>query len=162
MGQDVVHVGSALEYGSISGKLSEDSKPNHTTLCGISKLAGIHALATCCQIHGIKGLTVRLFTVYGPGEHPGRLLPSIMDAAGTGNSLSLTPGRQRRDFTYVEDVAEGLLCLGLSEAKSGEIVNLATGTLTSVRDFAETEARILGISRDALKFGETPTRKEEM
>jgi UDP-glucose 4-epimerase len=161
-GQSVVHVGSALEYGTIGGNLSEDSVPNPTTLYGRSKLAGTEALARFCKAHGLKGLTARLFTVYGPGEHPGRLLPALLEATRTGQSVQLTSGAQRRDFTYVEDVAEGLLRLGLAQAQSGEIVNLATGRLTPARDFAEAGARILGIPREKLEFGVLRTRHEEM
>jgi nucleoside-diphosphate-sugar epimerase len=161
-GQDVVHVGSALEYGAIRGNLSEDSIPNPTTLYGKSKLAGTHLLTHCCKTFEMKGVTARLFTVYGPGEHRGRLLPSLLEAARTGESLPLTAGEQKRDFTYVEDVAEGLLRLGLTTAKPGEIVNLTTGKLTSVRSFAETAAEILQIPHERLKFGMIPTRSEEM
>ncbi len=161
-GQDVVHVGSALEYGTIGGNLFEGSIPYPTTLYGRSKLAGTYVLARCCEAHGVKGLTARLFTVYGSGEHTRRLLPSLLEAAKTQKPLHLTAGKQRRDFTYVEDVAEGLLRLGLVEAKPGEIVNLATGKLTSVRSFAEITAKILQIPQDRLKFGTIPTRTEEM
>ena len=161
-GQDIVHVGSALEYGVIGGDLSEDSTPNPTTDYGKSKLKGTDELSRCCKDYGIKGLTARLFTVYGPGEPEGRLLPSLISAAQETKSLGLTAGAQKRDFTYVEDVAEGLLRLGLSNAKPGEIVNLATGKLTTVRDFTETAATILRISHDRLDFGALPTRIEEM
>lgn len=77
-------------------------------------------------------------------------------------SVPLTAGDQKRDFTYVEDVADGLLRLGLAAAKAGEIVNLASGHLTSVRSFAETAARILNLPHDGLKFGSIPTRPEEI
>lgn len=162
LGQDIVHVGSALECGAIGGDLSEDSIPNPTTLYGKSKLAGAQFLALCCEARKIKGLTARLFTVYGPGEHDGRLLPSLLESARTKKLLPLTAGTQKRDFTYVEDVAEGLLRLGLATTAPGDIVNLATGKLVSVRSFAETAARVLGISSERLKFGIIPTRAEEM
>ncbi|MDH3446350.1 MAG: NAD-dependent epimerase/dehydratase family protein, partial [Deltaproteobacteria bacterium] len=76
--------------------------------------------------------------------------------------LQLTSGQQKRDFIYIEDVAEGLLRLGVASAATGDIVNLATGHLTSVRKFAETAANILYIPRDRLKFGEMPPLTEEM
>jgi nucleoside-diphosphate-sugar epimerase len=106
-------------------------------------------------------VTARLFTVYGPGEHSGRLLPSLLEAARTGTPLKLTAGTQKRDFTYVGDVAEGLLRLGLAAANLGEIVNLATGQLLSVRSFAETAARILHIPHRSLIFGFVQTRHQE-
>jgi UDP-glucose 4-epimerase len=162
-GQDLIHVGSALEYGMAQGDLSEDSIPNPTTPYGQAKLSGTRQLARCCEENGLKGVTARLFTVFGPGEHDGRLLPALLQTADTQNPVSLTSGVQERDFTYVEDVAEGLLRLGLTkDAKPGEVVNLATGQLISVRDFAEKAAGILGIPEDKLDFGTKPVRTEEM
>jgi UDP-glucose 4-epimerase len=161
-GQSLIHVGSALEYGNISGDLSEDSLPRPTTLYGKSKLAGSQIVRELGQFSDIKCLTARLFTVYGPGEHLNRLLPSLIRVAQTGESLPLTAGLQKRDFTYIEDIAEGLLRLGLSVGRPGEIVNLATGELHEVREFVKIAAQILSIVQDKLLFNEIPTRSEEM
>lgn len=161
-GLDLVHVGSALEYGAVGGILAEDTPPRPTTDYGRSKLEGTRRLANACANLGLKGITARLFTVYGPGEHDGRLLPSLLEAAGNHAPLKLTHGRQKRDFTYVEDVVEGLLRLGRATPKPGEIVNLATGRLTSVREFAELAADIIHIPPGNLEFGAIPTRVEEM
>jgi nucleoside-diphosphate-sugar epimerase len=162
-GQQIIHAGSALEYGEIGGNLHEESAPNATTLYGRSKLAGTLALREASRANALRSMTARLFTVYGPGEHDGRLLPSLLRAAGSGAPLPLTAGAQQRDFTYVEDVAEGLLRLGQVEtAVAGHIVNLATGRLATVRQFVETAARVLDISPGALQFGALPTRREEM
>ncbi|MFN0109131.1 MAG: NAD-dependent epimerase/dehydratase family protein [Blastocatellia bacterium] len=161
-GQQIIHVGSALEYGEVSGNLAEDSAANPTTLYGKSKLMGTKLLAQCCRELGVKGITARLFTVYGAGEHDGRLLPSLLKAAADKQPLPLTAGAQQRDFTYVEDVAEGLLRLAATESQPGEIVNLATGRLTTVRRFIETAASILNIPETNLQFGVIPTRNEEM
>jgi len=161
LGTVVVHAGSALEYGTIGGDLSEDSTPDPTTLYGATKLEGTRALARVCAETGLKGVTARLFTVYGPGEHAGRLLPSLIEAAAAKRPVELTAGLQKRDFTYVEDVAEGLARLALSGAAPGQVVNLATGRLTTVRDFTERAAAVLGIPRANLLFGAVPTRAEE-
>ncbi len=161
-GQQIVHVGSALEYGEIGGNLAEDSEVNPTTLYGKSKLMGTNLLTQFCRKLGVKGITARLFTVYGSGEHDGRLLPSLLKTAGDEMALPLTAGEQERDFTYVEDVAEGLLRLAVIESLPGEIVNLATGQLTTVRRFVETAASALNIPEDKLRFGAVPTRSEEM
>ena len=162
MGQNIIHTGSALEYGEISGDLSEDSQPAPTTLYGKSKLAGSKSVERFCREHELRGVIARLFTIYGPGEHEGRLTPSLMKAARTRESLELTAGRQSRDFTYVADVADGLLRLGLSSAQNGGIVNLATGRLTTVRQFIEQAAGVLNIPGERLLFGAAPTRQEEM
>jgi UDP-glucose 4-epimerase len=161
-GQDIVHVGSAAEYGESRGNLAEDSVPHPTTLYGQTKLAGTLALAQYCQTQALKGLTARLFTVYGPGEHRGRLLPTLWEVARTDTLVHLTAGAQQRDFTYVEDVADGLLRLGVAPTPPGVIVNLATGLLTSVRCCVETAARLWHIPIQRLMFGALPTRTEEM
>ena len=162
-GQRLVHVGSALEYGEIGGDLAESSPPNPTTLYGQTKLAGTLAVQRACSEREMRGITARLFTVYGWGEHAGRLLPTLMQAARHNEPIPLSAGLQRRDFTYVEDVAEGLLRLGAGGgAAPGEVVNLATGRLTAVREFATDAARVLGIAPDRLAFGALPTRAEEM
>ena len=161
-GQQLVHVGSALEYGEATGDLDEGTVPMATTLYGRTKLAGTLALADAAKRRGLRAVTARLFTVYGAGEHAGRLLPSLIAAREGAEPLPLTSGTQRRDFTYVEDVAEGLLRLGVSNAEAGAVVNLATGRLTSVREFVERAASVLGIAPARLRFGALRTRAEEM
>lgn len=161
-GQNIVHAGTAMEYGAIGGNLKEDSVPNPTTLYGKSKQAGTNTLKKCSKQLGIKGLTARLFAVYGFGESSVRLLPTLIKAAKTVETIEFTEGLHERDFTYIEDVAEGLLRLGLAAANTGEVVNLATGKLSSIREFIKISTKELGISENRLKFGALPTRPEEM
>jgi nucleoside-diphosphate-sugar epimerase len=161
-GLRLVHAGSALEYGRLVGPLSETIVPAPTTDYGRTKLEGTRAIEFCCAATGLRAAVARLFTVYGPGEHSDRLLPSLMHTARTGRPLGLTSGRQRRSFTYVEDVADGLLRLGVSAATPGSVVNLATGRVSSVREFAETAAGVLGFDSALLEFGALPDRADEM
>lgn len=161
-GQALVHVGSALEYGRAGGDLAEDTDCIPSTVYGRTKLAGTLAVREVASGGRLSAVTARLFTVYGPGEHHGRLLPSLLAAAETGRALDLTEGRQRRDFTFVEDVAEGLLRLGTAHPQPGTIVNLATGRLETVRTFAETAARVLSIDPELLHFGARAGRAAEM
>jgi UDP-glucose 4-epimerase len=160
--QRLVHTGSALEYGTTGGVLAEASPASPTTLYGRTKLAGTEALVHDATARGTRAIVARLFTVYGPGEHEGRLLPTLLAAARGGSVVPLSQGLQRRDFAYVEDVAEGLLRLALSRAAPGTVVNLATGVMQTVREFAERAADVLGIERERLQFGAVPARSEEM
>jgi nucleoside-diphosphate-sugar epimerase len=161
-GQQMIHAGSALEYGTTQGDLAEDSLPQPSTLYGRSKLEGTRNLASFASSTGLRASTARLFMVYGPGERQSRLLPSLIRVARTGEALDLTDGMQRRDFTYLDDAVEGLLRLGVSAASPGEVINVATGKLTSVREFAEIAAKLLRISPELLRFGALPRRSEEM
>lgn len=161
-GPELVHVGSALEYGEHPDGLSDDSATNPIGSYARTKLAATQWLARCGAETGLRAVTARLFTVYGPGELPGRLLPALLETALTRRPLSLTSGDQARDFGYVEDVVEGLVRLGVSPLAPGQIVNVATGRLTTVRAFAETAARVLGLPSGLLVFGARAPHPEEM
>jgi nucleoside-diphosphate-sugar epimerase len=161
-GLKLVHVGSGAEYGRLDGSVREAAEGDPTTDYGRTKLQGTRFVETCCAAAGLRAVVARPFTVYGPGEHSGRLLPDLMHAARTGQRLGLTSGRQRRSFIYVEDVAEGLLKLGRCNSGAGQIVNLATDRSSSVREFAETAAAVLGFDAALLDFGALPDRDDEM
>jgi len=161
-GRQLLHAGSAQEYGVAGGNLDEVGPAMPTTVYGKTKLEGTALLLDRGEHPSLRALTARLFTVYGPGEHPGRLLPSLMRAAHTGELMALTAGTQRRDFTYVGDVAEGFLRLGLHESPGRSVVNLATGRLTTVREFVEIAAPLVGVPPERLHFGALPSRGDEM
>jgi nucleoside-diphosphate-sugar epimerase len=116
----------------------------------------------CAARTGVHATVARLFTVYGPGEHRGRLLPSLLEAATGDGPVPLTAGTQQRDFTWVGDVVEGLLRLGALGGEPPGLVNLATGRLVTVREFVERAAAVLRIAPERLRFGALPTRPEEM
>lgn len=162
-GQALVHAGSALEFGVVGGDLSHPWHCEPTTLYGRTKLDGALALRETSELRAARAICARLFTVYGPGEHAGRLLPSLIEAARKPGELPLTAGVQLRDFTHVADVAEGLLRIGLVDHEyAPRALNLATGELHTVREFVEIAANELGIARERLRFGALPTRAEEM
>jgi len=160
-GLRLVHAGSAAEYGAVAGPVTEDTPENPVNLYGRTKLAGACALRHVIEGKNLRATTARLFTVYGPGEHVHRLLPSLLAAAESGSTLDLTAGEQQRDFTYVAEAAEGLLRLGASATPVPPVINIATGTLTSVRRFAETAGEVLGMRPGQLHFGALPTRPDE-
>lgn len=161
-GVRLVHVGSSLEYGVLADGGDEGATPRPTVEYGQTKLMGTTAVREAAGLRGLKATTARLFNVYGPGEPSSRLLPTIFRAARTSEVVPLTDGLQQRDFAYVEDVAEGLLRLGLANVTPGEVVHLATGRLTMVRSFAELAAEISGVDPRRLAFGSLATDPQEV
>ena len=161
-GASLVHAGSALECGPGTAVVGEECDADPTTDYGRTKLQATRLIQEHVEANHLKAVVGRLFTVYGPGEHAHRLLPALLHTARSGQPLAMTDGRQPRDFTYVEDVAEGLLRLGAIASPRGTIVNLATSRLSTVREFAETAANVLGFDPALLEFGALPTRVEEM
>lgn len=159
-GLQLVHTGSALEYGMASGHLAEDTAVNPATVYGRTKLAATQLVAGAAAT-GLRVVTARLFTVYGPGEHDGRLLPSVLAARSATAPIPMTNGLQQRDFTYVGDVVSGLLRAAVQPAAPWPTVNLATGRLHTVRQFVSDAERALGLTPGLFQFGALPTRAEE-
>jgi len=156
-GRRIVHAGSSAEYGGSPGPITEETPPRPDTWYGRAKIAGAEAV-----VRTDGAINVRLFNVYGPGEHSSRLTPYLLAASRGDDPLLFTSGDQKRDFTYVEDVAEGLLRIGLTPDSTGRLVNLASGAVVSVREFVETAARILGIPADRLRFGAREGGRHEL
>lgn len=90
----------------------------------------------------------RFFNVYGPGEVPGKyrnVIPNFMWWGMHGKPLPITgTGEETRDFTYVGDIVDGALRMGVIEEAIGEAINLATGTETRVIDLANWINEITG------------------
>jgi UDP-glucose 4-epimerase len=111
----------------------------------------------------VPSAILRPFAVYGPGEAPERLLPSLLAALRDGRPLDLTPGDQRRDWLHVDDVVAAYLRAAQLDAHAlnGVIWNVCSGTPVSVRQFGETLAGLLGAPRELLRWGRLAYRPEE-
>jgi UDP-glucuronate 4-epimerase len=85
--------------------------------------------------HGIDFTALRFFTVYGPRNRPDMLPYLVMDSIRKGISFPLyNNGDLQRDWTYVDDIARGLLAA--ASCRLGyEIVNLGRGEPVLLRDF---------------------------
>ncbi|MGH7390720.1 MAG: NAD-dependent epimerase/dehydratase family protein [Candidatus Rokuibacteriota bacterium] len=90
--------------------------------------------------YGSKIARVRFFNSYGPGEIPGRyrnVIPNFIYTALQRQPLRITgTGKETRDWTYVGDIVDGLLRVGVMDAAVGGVFNLATGRETPVLDIA--------------------------
>lgn len=82
----------------------------------------------------------RFFNVYGPGEIPGKyrnVIPNFTYWALHNQKLPITgTGEETRDFTFVEDIVEGVLRVGAVPEAIGEAFNLASGKETKIIDLA--------------------------
>jgi len=89
---------------------------------------------------GLPVAIARYFNVYGPGEVPGKyrnVIPNFIWRAINKQPLPITgTGEETRDFTFVEDIIDGTLRMGVIKEAVGEAINLASGTETRVIDLA--------------------------
>ncbi len=133
----VVFTSSVYAYGRTSAPpMDEAEAPRPTTVYGVSKLTGEHLLEQARIAHGLDGVSLRLFFVYGPGQDRGRSYRTLI--ARTFERLRRAEpatvygdGRQALDYVYVDDVVEALLFAMECDA-SGIILNVGSGIATPV------------------------------
>ena len=86
-------------------------------------------------------MNARFFNSYGPGEVPGRyrnVIPNFFYWAIKGLPLPITgDGTETRDWTYVGDIVNGLISMGIREEAVGEAFNLGSGIEHRVIDMAK-------------------------
>ncbi len=154
----VVLAGTCVEYDTSVGHFAEDSPIRPRTLYAASKQALWLMTEQFARGRGWGAVSAKLFHVYGPGEHEGRLVPRVIRALRAGEPCALTRGDQLRDFVHVEDVAGALWTLARSDL-SGP-VNVGAATPVAVAEVARELGRLLG-RPDLLRFGALPSRADD-
>jgi len=154
-GTRIVMAGSMSEYGR-AGRLSEQDRCTPKTAYGIAKLtSGLYASAYAAS-RAQSVAVVRLFGVYGPGEAPQRLFPTLLGALSRREIVDLSDGLQRRDFIHIDDICEGLCAIAVSGPDHDAVFNLGTGQAVCVRDVVEWIAEALGAPTSLVRFGARP------
>lgn len=105
--------------------------------------------------YGLNVVKTRFFNSYGPGEIPGQyrnVIPNFIFWATKGEALPITgTGEETRDFTYVDDLVDGLLRAGHYEKAVGDEFNLASGKETKIIDLANMINKLVG-NKSGIKF----------
>jgi len=97
-------------------------------------------------LYGTPVVTARIYMVYGPGQaDTSKLVPATILSALAGERPRISSGTREIDWVYVEDVARGLVALARAEAIEGEILDLGSGELVTVRAIAERICAALGV-----------------
>jgi GDP-L-fucose synthase len=152
--------------GGILREAEFEAGPMHPTVenYGAAKRAAV-TLAKCLRLqHGFHALSLILVNLYGPGEHfhPDRshalaaLIRKFYEAQrdGLGEVVLWGTGSAVREWTYVDDAAEGLI-RAAEIYSDAEPLNIAVGRGNSIAELAETVRDITGfrgkISYDSSK-----------
>ena len=112
-----------------------------------------------------KIINMKLFHMYGPNDAPNKFIPSmISQLLKNKESIDLTPGEQKRDFIYIDDVTSAYKCvienIDLIKDNISEY-QVATGELTSIKDFVMILKKITN-SNSVLNFGAMLYREGEI
>lgn len=154
----VVRLGSSTEYAESAGPMDENAPLRPRGLFGATKAAGSLLLAAAARARGLRSADLRAFQVYGPGDHPARLVPTMLAAARSGTPLPLTAPGRRRDWVWVGDVVDA--CVRAAQADdlpAGTVLNIGTGTQTSNEELVALTERVTGRRVDA-RVGAHPGR----
>ncbi len=96
------------------------------------------------NIHRLRCTAIRFFTVYGPRGRPDMTPYLFTKAISEGREITLyDDGQPQRDFTYIEDIVEGVLA-ALDAGEAYEIVNLGNSRPVPMRDFVTIIEELLG------------------
>ncbi|MCU0656601.1 MAG: NAD(P)-dependent oxidoreductase [Polyangiaceae bacterium] len=141
----VVYASSFEVYGDTQDSpLTETSRVKPITDYGATKLAGEDHLCSLTAEDGIRGVSLRMPAIYGPGELTPRALPNFLRAVARGERPVIAgDGADLRDLLHVRDAALAVK-LALEYGSSG-IFNIADGEAHSIRELAEGAMRVAGM-----------------
>jgi nucleoside-diphosphate-sugar epimerase len=155
-GERVVIGGSCAEYDWSFGHCVENATPLlPATLYGACKHALATAASAYCRRMGVSFADGRIFFLYGPREHPARLVSSVARALVAGDEARVTSGEQVRDFMHVDDCGSAFAALLTSNVEGP--VNIATGEPVRIRDVVTLLGELAG-RPDRIALGAIPDR----
>ncbi len=128
----LIYAGSSTKFGD--GGLSRVATPYAWT-----KAANTELVKNYATWYGLPFAITYFYNVYGPGERAGKygtVIEIFRQKKAAGEPITITaPGTQKRNFTHVDDIVEGLVLVG--EKGEGEEFGLGSEEPYSIREVAE-------------------------
>lgn len=125
-----------------------------------SKKSAEVLLYTYHHLYGIKGVILRYFTVYGPMGRPDMSYFRFIKLIDDEKAIDLYgDGSQRRDFTFIDDIAEGTVKAYEADGLGYEIINLGNSNAVELRYVIRLIEKYLG---KKAKINTLPFHKADM
>jgi nucleoside-diphosphate-sugar epimerase len=152
----LVYAGSSSVYGDTPTLPKREDMP--TTPLSPYALQKLVAELYCqmfTRLYGFETVTIRYFNVFGPRQDPGSPYSGVISLFSAALLERRRPiiygdGEQTRDFTYVENVVDGVLRACDAAKAAGEVINVATGGRISLNELLRTMNRVVGTDLEAL------------
>jgi len=158
-GRRAVLAGTCAEYDWTHGYCIESVTPEKpSSLYGVSKSSLQTILRQLSKTTGLSSAWGRIFHLYGPGEHPERLVPSVIISLLNGKLAHCSHGEQIRDFLFVKDAASAFVELLDSDIQG--TVNVASGEPVSLKKIVGWLGDYLGCP-ELIEFGSIPARASD-
>ena len=149
--------GSQAEYGVYHTVVSEDMECYPVSEYGKAKVDFANQAKKLCKILKMEYIHTRIFSVYGPGDHPWSLVQTCLSAWQKAETMKLGECTQQWNFLYIEDAAAAIISL-LTEGKAG-VYNIAGNDTRCLREYIEEMYALCG-SRGAFVYGKRPQNAE--
>lgn len=135
----LVHISSSMVYGNFQSERIDENHPTEpVNAYGRFKLEAERIVRTMAGRTGRDIVIVRPMAVYGLGDFYQRLIPIFATRALAGVPLSVDASSDHRiDFSYVEDIAEGLLLAATLPDAAGHTFNMTSGAAHSLLELVE-------------------------
>lgn len=152
--EHLVYASSSSVYGANKTiPFSTDDKVDSPVSLYAATKKSNELMAYCySKLYSIPSTGLRLFTVYGPYGRPDMAYFSFTDRIMSGKSIKIfNNGDMHRDFTYIDDIVEGierLLCNPPKKDENGvqhKVYNIGNNKPEKLMDFIQTLENCLGI-----------------
>ena len=150
--------GSQAEYGIVDGIMGEEILCHPVSEYGKDKLEVCRRAGEDAKALGIDYIHARIFSVYGPGDHPWSLVSTCLDTFLKGGRMELGACTQQWNFLHVRDAARALTGLLLAKVPAG-VYNVAGEDTRSLKSFVEQMHRLCG-ERGTCEYGKRPPNAE--
>ncbi|MEX2273441.1 MAG: SDR family oxidoreductase [Vicinamibacterales bacterium] len=150
----VVYAGSSSAYGDTPVlPKREDMPPNPRSPYALQKLVGEQYGQLFTTLYGLETVSIRYFNVFGPRQDPSSAYSGVISQFAKALTEGRSPtiygdGSQTRDFTYIDNVVDGVLRAADAPRASGEVINVATGGRISLLDLLDVMKRLTGTGVD--------------
>jgi dolichol-phosphate mannosyltransferase len=141
-----VHAGSSSEYGFKDHAPAETAMLEPNSFYAVGKAAATHLCALVGETRRLPASTLRLYSVYGPWEEPGRLIPALVCASLDGRLPSLVDPLVARDFVFVADAVDAFV-LAAERGPQG-VYNIGSGTQTTLEALVEIARRVFKVDSE--------------
>ena len=158
----VVYAASSSAYGDQAGESKRETmRPAPISPYGAAKLTGENYAAAFSHSFGLETVSLRYFNVFGPRQDPSSTYAAVIPKFITAMLRAERPtifgdGKQSRDFTFVDNVAQGNLLACRAPRANGETINLAGGGRIVINDLVAQLNAILGTDLAPIYAEERP------
>jgi dolichol-phosphate mannosyltransferase len=142
-----VQTGSSSEYGAKDHSPAETEGLDPNSHYAVTKAAATLFCRHTGRATGLPVRTLRLYSVYGPWEEPGRLMPTLAVRGLHGELPELVSPETARDYVYVDDVVDACIAAAATPGQEpGAVYNVGTGHQTSLREVVELVRAEMGLT----------------